>query len=124
MELKLLPKSARTEALSESDCFKVNTTEQLLGMMLPIKNNNLASQPPRYAVILLFFLKKELISRIRQIKPEMSKDNVMQLHHAAFVCPRRGICPDSINNAAQVFTVTYATLMEPFEAETNESFLS
>lgn len=70
-----------------------------------------------------FFLKKELISRIRQIQPQMSKDNVMQLYRTAFVCPCRGICPDSINNAAQVFTVTYATLMEPFEAETNESFL-
>lgn len=54
---------------------------------------------------------------------KMSKDNVMQLYHAAFVCPRCRICSDSINNSAQVFTVSYATLMEPFEAETNESFL-
>lgn len=67
----------------------------------------------------VIFLKKEFRPRIRQIQPEMSKDNVMQLYRAAIVCPCRGICPDSINNAAQVFTVTYATLMEPFEAETN-----
>lgn len=52
----------------------------------------------------------------------MSNAKVMKLYLPASVCLLRGICSDSINNWVQVFTVTYATLVEPFEAETNESF--